>query len=158
VLSCAGSCVALLRKGRCQVPSWRCNITLDLEGLWLLVSINLVFLRPQKEGRACYCLYLETLVLWGCRGKVKRDEVTAEWRKLHIDELSVLYCSPNTVWVIKSRRMIWAGHVVRVGERRGVYRVLLGKPEGKRPRCRWEDNIKMDPQEVGCGLYKSDSG
>jgi len=82
----------------------------------------------------------------------RRDEVTGEWRKLHNEELNDLY-SPNTVWVIKSRRMRWAGHVARNGERRGVYRVLVGKPEGKRalgrPRRRLEDNIKMDLQEVG---------
>ena len=63
----------------------------------------------------------------------KRDEVTGEWRKLHNEELNYLYCSPNIVRVIKSRRMRWAGHVVRKGEMRGVYRVLVGKPEGKRP-------------------------
>jgi len=78
-----------------------------------------------------------------------------EGRKLYNEELDDLYSSPNTVQVIKSRRMRWAGHVVRVGERRGIYRVLVGKPEGKRPhgrrRHRWEDNIKMDLQEVGCG-------
>jgi len=77
----------------------------------------------------------------------KRDEVTREWRKLHNEELNDLYCSPNIVRVIRSRRMRWAGHVVRMGERRGVYRVLVGKPEGKRPlgrpRLRWEDNIKI---------------
>ena len=84
----------------------------------------------------------------------KRDEVTGEWRKLHNEELS-LYSSPNIIRLIKSRRMIWAGHVARMGERRGIYRVLVGKPEGMsplgRPRRRWEDNIKMDLQEVGCG-------
>jgi hypothetical protein len=78
----------------------------------------------------------------------KRDEVTGEWRKLQKEKLHDLYCSPNIVRVIKSRRMRWTGHVARVGEGRGVYRVLVGKPEGKRPlgrlRCRWEDNIKMD--------------
>ena len=72
----------------------------------------------------------------------KRDEVTGEWRKLHNEELS-------------ARRMRWAGHVARMGEGRGVHRVLVRKPEGKRPlgrpRRRWEDNIKMDVQEVGCG-------
>jgi len=61
----------------------------------------------------------------------KRDEVTGEWRKLHNEELSDLYCLPNIVRVIKSSRMRWAGHVARMGERRGVYRVLVGKPEGK---------------------------
>ena len=84
----------------------------------------------------------------------KRDEVTGEWRKLHNEELNDLYCSPNIVRVIKSRRMRWVGHVACMGERRGVYRVLVGKSEGNRPlvrpRRRWEDNIKMDLQEVGC--------
>jgi len=64
---------------------------------------------------------------------VKRGEVTGEWRKLHNEELSSLYSSPNIVLVIKSRRMRWTGHVARMGERRGVYRVLLGKPAEKRP-------------------------
>jgi len=85
----------------------------------------------------------------------KRYEVTGEWRKLHNEELNDLYCSPNIVRVIKSRSMRWAGHVAHMAEGRGVYRVLVGKPEGKtplgRPRRRWEDNIKMDLQEVGCG-------
>ena len=78
-----------------------------------------------------------------------------EWGKLHNDELNDLHSSPNIVRVIKSRRMIWAGHVARMGERRCVYRVLVGKREGKkplvRPKHRREDNIKMDLQEVGCG-------
>jgi len=85
----------------------------------------------------------------------KRDEVTGEWRKLHNEELNDLYCSPNIVRGIKSRIMRWAGHVARMGEGRDVYRILVGKPEGKRPlgrpRRRWEDNVKMDLQEVGCG-------
>jgi len=85
----------------------------------------------------------------------ERDKVTGEWRKLHNEELSDLYSSPNIVWVIKSRRMRWVGHVACMGERTGLYRVLLGKPEGKRPlgrpRHRREDTIKMDLQEVGCG-------
>ena len=83
----------------------------------------------------------------------KRDEVTGEWRKLYNEELRDLYSLPNIVRVVKSRRMRWAGHVARMGEGRGVYRVLVGKPEGKRllgrPRRRWEDNIKMDLREVG---------
>ena len=85
----------------------------------------------------------------------RRDEVTREWRKLHNEELHDLYCSPNIVHVIKSRRMRWAGHVAHMGEGRDVYGVLVGKPEGRRPlgrpRHRWEDNIKMDLQVVGCG-------
>ena len=85
----------------------------------------------------------------------KRDEVTGEWKKLHNEELRDLYSLPNIVWVVKSRRMRWAGHVARIGEGRGVHRFLLGKPEGKRPlgrpRHRWKDNIKMDLQEVGGG-------
>ena len=87
----------------------------------------------------------------------KRNKVTGEWRKLHNKELSDLYSLPNVVWVVKSRRMRWAGHVACMGEGRGVHRVLVGKPEGKRPlgrpRRRWEGNIKMDFQEVGgsCG-------
>ena len=63
----------------------------------------------------------------------KRDEVTREWRKLHNEELNDLYSSPNTFRVIKLRRMRFAGHVARMGERRGVYRILVGKPDGKRP-------------------------
>jgi len=66
----------------------------------------------------------------------RRDEVTGEWRKLHNEELNDLYCSPNIVRVIKSRRMRWAGHVARMGEERGMYRVMLGKPEG---RSHWGD-------------------
>ena len=86
----------------------------------------------------------------------KRDEVNGEWRKLHNEELNDLYSSPNIFGEIKSRRMRWAMHVARMGERRGVYRDLVGKPEGKRslgrPRRRCEDNIKMDIQEVVCVL------
>jgi len=85
----------------------------------------------------------------------RRDEVTGEWRILHNEELNDLYPLPNIVRVIKSRRMRWAGHVARMGEERSVYRVLVGKPEGRRPlgrpRHRWVDNIRMDLQEVGCG-------
>ena len=85
----------------------------------------------------------------------KRDEVTGEWRKLHNEELNDLYSSSNIFRVIKSRQMRWAGHVARMGDRRGVYRILVGELEGERqlvrPRRKWEDNIKMDLQEVGCG-------
>jgi hypothetical protein len=81
--------------------------------------------------------------------------LTGEWKRLHNEELIDLYSSPNIVRVIKSRRMRWAGHVARMGERRGAYKVLVGKPEGRkslgRPRRRWEDNIKTDLREVGWG-------
>jgi hypothetical protein len=85
----------------------------------------------------------------------KRGSVTGEWRKLHKEELHYLYSSPTLVQVIKLRGMRWAGHVAWMGEGRGVYRVLVGKPKGKRPlgrhRLILEDNIKMGLQEVGCG-------
>jgi hypothetical protein len=82
----------------------------------------------------------------------KREE-EGSWRKLHNDELHSLYSSPNIVRVIKLRRMRWAGHVARMGERRDVYRVLVGRPKDKsplgRPWRRWEDNVKMDLREIG---------
>ena len=88
----------------------------------------------------------------------RRDDVTGEWRRLNNEELNDLYSSPDNVQVIKSRRMRWAGHVACMGEERGVYRVLVGKPEGKRPlgrpRRRWVDNIRMDLQEVVCGYME----
>jgi PAS domain-containing protein len=92
---------------------------------------------------------------------LKRDEVTGEWRKLRDEELNDLYPSPNIVRVLISRRMRWAGHVARSGERRDVYRVLVGILEGRRPlgrpRRRWEDSIKMDLQVLGCGLWTGSS-
>jgi hypothetical protein len=85
----------------------------------------------------------------------KRDEMTGKWRKLHNEQLNDLYFSTIIVRAIKSIRMRWAGHIARMGERRRIYKVLLGKPEGKRPleraRHRWENNIKMDLPEVGIG-------
>jgi len=90
----------------------------------------------------------ENIWTWEGRGN-------GEWRRLHNRELNDLYSSPNIVRVIKSRRMRWVGHVASMGEERGVYRVLLGKPDGRRPlgrrRRRWVDNIRMDLQFVGCG-------
>jgi hypothetical protein len=81
--------------------------------------------------------------------------VTGGWRKLHNEELHNLYSSPSIVRVIKARRMIWAGHVARMGEVRGAYNILVGRPERKRPRGRprrrWEDNIKMDLREIWFG-------
>ena len=86
----------------------------------------------------------------------KRDEATGEWRKLQNEELNDLYTSPNIIRVIKSRIMIWAGHVARMGVMTDVYRNLVGKPEGKRPhggpRRRLEDDVKIDPQEVRWGM------
>ena len=106
-------------------------------------------LREERKQRV-----FENMVLRRIFGP-RRDEVTGEWRRLHNKELNDLYCSPNIVRVIKSRRMRWVGHVAHMGEERGVYRVLVGKPEGKRPlgrpRLRWVDNIRMDLHEVGCG-------
>jgi len=106
-------------------------------------------LREERKPRV-----FENMVLRRIFGP-RRDEVTEEWRRLHNEELNDLYSSPNIVRVIKSRRMRWAGHVARMGEESGVYRVLVGKPEGKRllgrPRRRWVDNIRIDLQEVGCG-------
>jgi hypothetical protein len=85
----------------------------------------------------------------------KRDEVTRKLRRLHNEELNDLYSSPNIIRVIKSRRMWCAGHVACKGEGRGAYKILVGRPEGRRPlgrpRRRWEDNIKMDLQDVGWG-------
>jgi hypothetical protein len=85
----------------------------------------------------------------------KRDEVTGEWRKLHNEELNYLYSSSTIMWVIKSRRMIWVEHVAHMGEGIGVCRVLVGKPEGKRPfgrpRLRREDHNQVDLLEVRCG-------
>jgi hypothetical protein len=87
----------------------------------------------------------------------KRDEVTGEWRKLHNEELHILYSSPNIIRQIKSRRMRWARHVARMEEERNVYKVLMGKPEGKRPfgrpRPRCEDGIRMDLREIGLGVW-----
>jgi hypothetical protein len=85
----------------------------------------------------------------------KRDDVTGEWRKLHNEELQTLYSYPDIIRQVKSRRMRWAGHVARMGEERKVYKVLVGKPEGKRPlgrpKRRWEDGIRMDLREIGLG-------
>jgi len=83
-----------------------------------------------------------------------------KWRRMYNEELNDLYSSPNIVWAIKLRRMRWAGHVARMGEERGVYRVLVGKPEEKRPlgrpRHRWVDNIRMDLPGGGMWVYGLD--
>ena len=102
----------------------------------------------RNVGLGCF----ENRVLRGTFGP-KRDEVTEEWSKLHNEELNDLYCSPNIVRVIKSRRMRCAGHVARMEENKDVYRVLVGKREGKRslgrPRRRWEDYFETNLQEAG---------
>jgi hypothetical protein len=86
----------------------------------------------------------------------KRDGVTGGWRKLHNEELHHWYSSPSIITIIKPRRMRWAGHVAQMGEKRNVYRLLVGKPEGKislgRPRRRWMDNMKMDLLEIGLNV------
>jgi hypothetical protein len=85
----------------------------------------------------------------------KRDDVTGDWRKLHSEELHNLYSSQNIIRQIKSRRMSWAGHAALMGEERKVYKVLVGKPEGKKPlgmpRRRWEDGIRTDLGKIGWG-------
>jgi hypothetical protein len=87
--------------------------------------------------------------------QIKRDEVTGEWRKLHNEELHDLCSSPSIIRIIKTRRMRWAEHVAGMGEKRNAYRLLMGKPEGRRPlgrpRRKWSDNIRMDLVEVGWG-------
>jgi hypothetical protein len=102
-----------------------------------------------REERRLSVFEKRVLRIFGPKG----DEVTGEWRKLH-EELNDLYC---IVLVIKSRKMRWAGYVARMGERRGIYRVSVGKSEGqkllRRPRRIWEDSIKMDLQEVGWGAW-----
>jgi hypothetical protein len=83
----------------------------------------------------------------------KRDEETGGWRNLHNEELHNFYSSPSIIKLVKSRTMRWVRHVARMGEKRNAYRILVGKPEGKRPlgrpRRRWVDNIKMDLRDIG---------
>jgi hypothetical protein len=92
----------------------------------------------------------------------ERNEVTGKWRKLHNEELHILYSYPNIIRQIKSWRMRWAGHVARMGEEMNVCRVLMGKPEGKRlrgrPRRRWEDGIRMDLREIGSSWLRIGTG
>jgi hypothetical protein len=122
-----------------------------------------IFCLPVSHQKKLKIKIILPLVLYGCKilslrvfdNRVLRKifgpkrEEDGSWRKLHNDELHSLYSSPNTVRV----RMRWVGHVARMREGRSVYRVLVGRPEGKRPlgrsRCRWEDNIKMDLREIG---------
>jgi hypothetical protein len=102
----------------------------------------------------CRLRVFENGVLWRVF-EPRRDEVRGEWRRLWKEKVYALYSSPNIIWVIKSRRLRWAGDVAYMGESICAYRVLMGKPEGRRPfersRHRWVGNIKMDLREVGWG-------
>ena len=93
----------------------------------------------------------ENKILWGIYGP--KREVNGEWRRLHNEELHSLHRSPNIVCVIRSIRLRWAGHVARIEEGRSAFKILTGNPRGKRrlgaPRCRWENNIRMNPKEIG---------
>jgi hypothetical protein len=121
--------------------------TVDLPALWYGCETWSLTLREEQRLRV-----FENRVLRKIFGP-KRDEATGEWRRLHNEELNDLYSSPNILRVIKSRRMRRAGHVARMGEKRSAYRILVRRPEGRRPlgrpRRRWEDNIKMDLQVMG---------
>jgi hypothetical protein len=112
-------------------------------------------LRGMRQQK-CRLKVCETKVLRRLLGP-KRDEVAGVCRIPHNEELNDLYCSPNIIWVIKSRRVRCVGHVACMGERRGAYRVLVGKPKGQTPvgrlRCRWENNIKMDVQKWDVGAW-----
>jgi len=120
---------------------------------WSSCKVLILFLSDFNETERKLRVF-ENMVLRRIYGP-RRDKVRGEWRRLHNEELNDLYSSLNIVQVIKWRRIRWAGHVARMGEERGVYRVLVGKPEGTRPlgrhRHRWVDNIRMVLQEVGCG-------
>jgi hypothetical protein len=118
---------------------------------FILIFIEFLSLTLREEHRLSV---FENRVLTRIFGP-KRDEVTGGWRKLHHEELHGLYSSPSIARVIKARRMRWAGHVARMGEVMGAYNILVGRPEGRRPlrrpRRRWEDNIRMDLGEIGFG-------
>ncbi|KAJ4428782.1 hypothetical protein ANN_25775 [Periplaneta americana] len=133
---------------------WEDNIKMDLRevGYGDREWINLAQDRDRCRAYVRAAMNLRNKVLRKIFG-AKKDEVTGEWRKLHNTELQALYSSPDIIRNIKSRRLRWAGQVARMGESRNAYRVLVGRPKGKRPlgrpRRRWEDNIKMDLREVG---------
>jgi hypothetical protein len=122
------------------------NYHVNKECIWLSIT-----LREEQRRRV-----FENRVLRRIFGP-KRDEATGEWRRLHSEELNDLCSSPTIIRVIKSRRLRWAGHVARTREKGGEYKILVGRPEGRRPlgrpRRRWEDNIKIDLQEVGWGAW-----
>jgi hypothetical protein len=117
-----------------------------------LISLNLMALTVRVEHKL---RVFENRLLRRIFGP-KRDGVTGGWRKLHNEELHNLYSSPSIIRILKSRRMRWARHVARMGKKRNVYRLLVGKPEGKRPlgrpRSRWIDNIKMNLLEIGVNV------
>jgi hypothetical protein len=94
--------------------------------------------------------------------RFKREEVAGGWRRLHNEDLHNFYASPSIIRVIKSRKVDWTGYVARMGEMRSAYKISVRKPGGKRqlgrPRCRWDDNIRMDIREIECGMDSSVSG
>ena len=153
------------------------RINMGNAGYYSLEKILSSRLLPKKLKVNTYKTIILPVVLYGCEtwslalreehrlrvfeNKVlrkifgaKRDKITGDWRKLHNAELHALYSSPNIIRDLKSRRLRWAGHVARVEHFRNAYRVLVGKPENKRPlgrpRRRWDNNIKMDLREMGC--------
>ena len=174
-----GNAEAVVQRGGSWEHSKRARLTMNTEANLLRLSRDFIYLMSTQNWTfPLIHVFMETDFIYGYlhtwsltlrEGRKLRvfenmvlrrifgsrsDEVTGEWRRMHNEELNDLYCSPSIVRVIKSRGMRWAGHVARIGEERGVYRVLVGKPEGKRPlgrpRRRWVDNIRMDLQEVGC--------
>jgi hypothetical protein len=118
------------------------------------MGVKPFFLTLREEHRL---RVLEKRVLRGIF-EPKRDEVIGGWRKLHNKDLHYLCYSPNIIKMIKSKRMKWAGHAARMGEKRNAYRILVGKSGGNRPlgrpRHRWEDNIKMGLREIGWGVME----
>jgi hypothetical protein len=116
----------------------------------MVVKLGLLILREKHRLRVFENRVLRTIL------GLKSDEVTGRWRKLYNEELCDLYSSPSVIRMIRSRRMRWAGHVARMWVKRNAYRLLVGKPDGKRPlgrpKHRWVDNIKMDLGEIGWGL------
>jgi hypothetical protein len=149
---CVSHEILLLGKMKKKSPSFSAN-----QKLVFLTTVRVVSVyTPPSSNTYRRVGYLPTLsvAIWRIFGP-KRDEVTGEWRGLHNEEHNDLYSSPNIVRVIKPRRMRWAGNLACMGERRGVYRILVGRPERRRPlgrpRRRLEDNIKTDIQEVEGG-------